>query len=137
MRKYGLPLAAKEKMMSYQKFRFVRFTFLYYMNGTNDVSGPEHGQRVMLAATESGKVDAARELRFEQKSSSLLRELLSRLRKPVGLVIDFFAETPPTAVTWPTVPRPRAAIGCEEGPEGFRAAKEAVVRGFGNAAFTT
>lgn len=63
----GLPLAAEEKMVISKQFGFVRSPFLAYKNVVTGVKGPCCDERMVVAATESGEVKAARRLRLEQK----------------------------------------------------------------------
>lgn len=57
-----------------------------------------------MAATEIREIEAARRLRFEQKSNSLLRELVSRFCHPVELVLGLVAITFSTVLACFTVP---------------------------------
>lgn len=52
----------------------------------------------MAAEKESGEVGAARRLHPELKSSSPLREMLSRFRQPGDLVFDFLTGTVSTVL---------------------------------------
>lgn len=89
----GLPLAAKKKIMSYKHFGFARSAFPGHKNIFSEVEGPERGERVMLAGTESWDAGAAGRLRSEQKSNFLLQELKSRVSQPEDLVVDQCAGT--------------------------------------------
>lgn len=91
--------------MNYKQFGFVRSAFPAYKNVISDVRGPERGERVMRVATKSRKAGAARRLCPEQRSNSLLRELVSGFSQPEDLVVDLFAREFSTAVARFTVPR--------------------------------
>lgn len=99
--------------VSYEQFQFVRFAFPAYKNVTSDVKGSEPIDRVIVAAEESKKVEAARRLRCQQEFSSLMRELMSRFSQPGDLVLDPFARICPTAVACVTVPCHPVLVGCE------------------------
>lgn len=73
MKKNGLPLATKEKMVYYKQFEFVRSTFPGYKNISSEVRGPERSEHVTEAATKSCEVGAARQLGSEQKLYSLFQ----------------------------------------------------------------
>lgn len=72
-------LAAEKKIVSYKRFGFVRSAFPNYDNIIGDVRSPERYSRVKAAATENEKLGAAKRLCSNQKSTFLLRELVSHL----------------------------------------------------------
>lgn len=134
VKKEGLPLATDEKMVSDKQFEFACFAFSSYRNDISGVRGTERPKRVMGAATKSGKAGTARELRPEQKSNSLLRELVSRLSQPRNLVFDLLAGKFSTAAACCTVPCHRVLFGFQADPKYFFVARESVLRQFAKAA---
>lgn len=103
VKKNGLSLAAEEDMMNCKQFGFLRSAFLGYTNVTSDLRDPEHGECGMMAATENEKARTARQLRPEQKSQSLLRELVSGFSQPKDLVVDLLAVAISTSMACFTV----------------------------------
>lgn len=82
---------------------------------------------------ESGKARAARPLRPEQKTNSLLRKLASPFSQPENLVADLFAGSFSTAMAWLTVLRLRKFTALKAEPQCFRVVKENVLRQFAKA----
>lgn len=58
--KSKLPLAAREKMVSWEQLGSVRSFFLEYKTVISDVRGPESGERVPVAEKKGEKVEAPR-----------------------------------------------------------------------------
>lgn len=123
VKKNGLPLAAEEKTVDYKQLGFVKSAFLADKTNTGDVRGAEPGEGVMLAATESREVGAAKRLRPEQRSNSPLWALVSHFSQPMNLDVDLLAETFSAAVFCFTVPHHRVFVGCGADPKCFRVAK--------------
>lgn len=71
-------IAAEKNTMSYKQFNFLKSAFLVYKDVTDDVAGLERSEPVIMTATESREKRVAGRLSSEQKSDSLLRELMSR-----------------------------------------------------------
>lgn len=97
------------------------------MNVIRDVEGPKQGERVMVAVTESRQTGATGRLRLEEKSNSLLREMVSHLSLLRDLVVDLFVGTFSTAVACSTVPRHQMSGGWEAGQKFFHVAIEAMM----------
>lgn len=70
-------VCTEEKMVKYIQFGSVRYSFLRYKNVTSKVRGPERGKRLIVVMMERCRAGAARRLRSEQKSNSLLLEKMS------------------------------------------------------------
>lgn len=80
-----------------------------------------------MTATERKELVAARQLRSEQKYSSLLRVLMSRFSQPEDLVVDLLGGTFLTVVACFTMPRYGLFADCEANPECLHVVKEAVM----------
>lgn len=103
----------KKQVLNYKQFGSFKVSFPGLQNLITDVKYPEHGEFVMVPATESVEAGAARGLRSEHKSKSLLPELMSGCSQPRDLVVDNFERTFSTAVACFMVPSHRVSAGCE------------------------
>lgn len=113
----GPLLPAKEIMVNYKQFGFIGSAFSGYKNDTSDVSSPERGKRVMVAAMQTEDVGVAKRLHSEQKSDSLRLELVFYFTQPEDPHFAFIAGTLLMAVDCFTEPSHRAFFW---GRDGFR-----------------
>lgn len=77
-------------MDSYRAGRFVSSDFRVHKHATNKVWSSERCERTIIWASPSHHRNAARTLRSERESHSMLRELVSRFRQPRALVVYVF-----------------------------------------------
>lgn len=97
--------------------------------------GPEHGERVMVAARESEKAGAARRLCVEQKSDFLAVRAGVWFEPAGNSIVDLFARSFSTAVVCFKVPRHRVSAGGESDLKCFGMARDTVLKQFARAAF--
>lgn len=109
--KYELPLVAEAMTENHKQFGFVRFAFPGFKNFIGDERDPERDEPVLVTATKSGELGAARRLRFEQSPNTLLQEVVSGLSQPEDLMAALFAEPFLTAVPCFTASRHRFFLG--------------------------
>lgn len=121
-------------MISHKQLGFCKVFFPAYKNVNSEVRAPE--RPVLVAAMESREARAARRLRPDKKSSSLLLEQVSRLSQPGQLIVVLFVKLFLKAVDRFMLLRHRVFLGGETDLECFRVAKAAAGRQFAEAAYS-
>lgn len=110
--KVGAGREDSHDMVRYESFGFVKSRLPAFVNVIDNVERLPVGERLFYSATDGCP---ARRVRAEQKSISLLQEIICRLSKPGDLVVDMFGGTFSTAVACMKIPNEqlRVFVGCE------------------------
>ena len=127
--KTGLSPQDAFKLVDYTNHSFVPSRHPAWTNVLDDVERLK-ADEILRGRSENGSLV---QMRPEQKSRELLKELISRLTKPGALVADIFAGTFSTAAACLSLPRHRKFIGCEVRSDVFNAARHKLVEVFAEA----
>ena len=124
--KTGLTNEEAFKLVDYSNHNYVPSRHPAWTNVMDEVGRLRPGEAVR------GKNGDGRwaNLRPEQKSRDLLKELISRFTQPGALVVDMFAGTFSTAAACLSLPKHRKFVGCEKYGNVFEAGRARLVEIF-------